>query len=109
MKHIPFNIWNGQIIEPSPLPAYIADVTWYNKIKQIRVGWSSEKTNDKERFRDEMLRQKDLFAQHPEWRKQIRKMQKRKADPSDELWPRFMYFEIPSSDFYWVEGAGISR
>lgn len=102
MRYIPFNIWNGQISVPSPLPAYIANVTWYGRIKQIRVGWNHVKTDDKRRFREEMLRMKDLFAEHPEWKRQIKKLPKRKADPSDELWSGFMYFPLPTSNFYWV-------
>lgn len=109
MRYIPFNIMNGRIGEPSPLPAYIADVTWYGRIKQIRVGWFHVKSDDKDRFRNEMLRLKDVFADHPEWRKEIKKLRRHKDDPAEGMWPKFMYFPLPTSDFYWVEGAAITR
>jgi hypothetical protein len=104
MRYIPFDIWNGKIVSPSPLPAYIADITWYGKIKQIRVGWRLENLNyeDRPTFREQMLQSKELFAKRPEWRKQIKKLPKFRKDPTDDLWPNFIYFDLPTSDYYWV-------
>lgn len=102
MEYIPFNIENGEIVAPSLLPAYIAEVTWYGSIKQIRVGWDQARMKDRDHFQHEMLRQKRMFADHPKWRKQIKKLPRHRRDPSWIFRASLMYYPLPKYEGYWV-------
>lgn len=96
MEYIPFNIKDGDIAAPSPLPAYIAEVTWYGRIKQIRVGWNPAKMDgDRAHFQNEMIRQKKMFADHPKWKKQIKKLPRHRRDPSWIFRASLRYYPLP--------------